>query len=164
MSINYNVVVYSIILYCLITLSYFSMSCVAVLYYNKWYIPLRCSHFCTDKYCCIDNTILLCLVILFLHSNNVIMCHIILVCHNLILSRNILMFVFPNYNPVICLLLYYIVCNVDEIDTITTSRHQSSYCHIKRNTQHSISRSYYLYYSPPQHNSDPNTDTAPHPS
>ena len=109
MSINYNVVVCSIILYCLITLSYFSMSCVAVLYYNKWYIPLRCSYFCTDKYCCIDNTILLCLVILFLHSNNVIMCHSILVCHNLILSRNILMFVFTNYNPVMCLLLYYIV-------------------------------------------------------
>ena len=109
MSINYNVVVCSIILYCIITLSYFSMSCVAILYYNKWYIPLRYSHFCTDKYCCIDNTILLYLVILFLHSNNVIMCHIILVYHNLILSRNILMFVFTNYNPVMCLLLYYIV-------------------------------------------------------
>ena len=56
-----------------------------------------------------------------------------------------------------------LICNVDEIDTSATSRHQSSYCHIKRNTQHSISRSYYLYYSPPQHNSDPNNDTALHP-
>ena len=53
--------------------------------------------------------------------------------------------------------------NVDEIETSTTSRHQPSYCHLKRNTQHSISRSYYLYYSPLQHNSDPNTDTAPYP-
>ena len=56
-----------------------------------------------------------------------------------------------------------LICNVDAIDTSTTSRHRSSYCHLNRNTQNSISRSYYLYYSPLQHNSDPNTDTAPYP-
>ena len=72
---------------------------------------------------------------------------------------------FINYNSVV--LFYYVGLqkdlNVDEIDTSTTSRHQPSYCHLKRNTQHSISRSYYLYHSPLQHNSDPNTDTAPYP-
>ena len=55
------------------------------------------------KYCCIDNTIVLCLVILFLHSTDVIVCHNILVCNNLILFCNILMFVFTNYNTVMLL-------------------------------------------------------------
>ena len=48
-SINYNVVVCSIILHCLITLSCFSMFGGAVLYCHNYYSPLRCSHFCTDK-------------------------------------------------------------------------------------------------------------------
>ena len=61
------------------------------------------------KYCFIDNTIVLCLVILFLHSHNVIVCHFILVWNNLILFCNILMFVFTNYNTVRFLLLYYVV-------------------------------------------------------
>ena len=60
-------------------------------------------------YCFIDNIIVLCLVLLFLHSHNVIVCHVILVCNNLILFCNILMLVFPNYNNVMCLLLSYVV-------------------------------------------------------
>ena len=60
-------------------------------------------------YCFIDNTTVLCLVLLFLHSHNVIVCHVTLVCNNLILFCNIQMLVFTNYNTVMCLLLSYVV-------------------------------------------------------
>ena len=57
----------------------FFMYCVAVMYCHNWYIPLRCSPFCSDNYCFIDNNSVVCLVILLLHSNNVTVCYIILV-------------------------------------------------------------------------------------
>ena len=61
------------------------------------------------KYCFIDNNIVLCLVILLLHSNNGIVGLAVLVCNNLILFCNIIMFLFTKYHTVLFLLLYYIV-------------------------------------------------------
>ena len=61
------------------------------------------------KACFVDNNIVFCLVILFMHSTNAPVCLALLVCDNLISFCNFLMFVFILFNTVMFLLLYYIV-------------------------------------------------------
>ena len=71
-----------------------------------FYLDVRIS-FVIINYCLIDTTIVLCLVILLLQSNNVIVGLAVLVCNNLILLCNVIMFVFINYHNVLFFIIFY---------------------------------------------------------
>ena len=84
------------------------MSCGGVCYVISaiFYLDISIS-FVMLNYCFIDTTIVLCIVILLLQSNNVIVGLAVLVCTNLILLCNIIMFVFINYHNVLFFITFY---------------------------------------------------------
>ena len=111
MLLSYQIVPPLIVLL-LIYRSYLQLLCICVvcLHYCNVVLYLDVSIFCVmTKYCSIANNMGFCLAFLFLHSTTVNVCHIILACNNLLLFCNIIMFVFTTHNPVMFLLLYYIV-------------------------------------------------------